>query len=450
MMSLKKSVAFLTLGCKVNSYESIALEEEFKNSGYEIKNFDEIADVYIVNTCTVTNIADKKSRQMLHKAKKNNPNGIVVAMGCYVQAAHSNLENDDLVDLLVGNKDKLSVVNLVDEYFKGKILHKDIKKSDDVWEYEDISIFSAGDKTRANLKIQDGCNQFCTYCIIPYVRGRNRSRAEESILKEATRLVENGFKEIVLTGIHIGSYGLDITGKKELIQLLRKLDSIDGDFRIRLGSIEPSLITEDFIETFLLLKKICPHFHLSLQSGSDSVLKRMNRAYNTKKYLDSVNMLKKYLDRPGITTDIIVGFPGETEKEFLETKEFVREVGFLKVHIFPYSKRDGTSAAKFKEHIDSNTKKRRVAELTNICEEVSNNFLQSFIGADERILIEESTNNIGEYYLSHTDRYIEVAVKKELLDKMEFKNKFFTAEKLSFIEYRENNSLPKMICNKLR
>lgn len=416
-----KSVAFLSLGCKVNAYETESIKEMFKNAGYEIRQFNEAADIYIVNTCTVTNIADRKSRQMLHRAKKLNPEAVVVAVGCYVQAPQSKLEDDDLVDILVGTRGKSSVLDLVEEYIRSNkerdFKHSVVKEGEENkdWSYDSGEVNAAGGKTRANIKIQDGCDQFCTYCIIPFVRGRIRSRDMESIIEETERLARAGYKEMVLTGIHIGSYGRDIDGESRMLALLTKLNEVEGDFRIRLGSVEPRLITEEFLQGLVKLKKVCPHFHLSLQSGSTTVLKRMNRHYSADEYLASVNLLKKYYDRPGITTDIIVGFPGESDEEFEETAAFVKKVGFLKVHVFPYSKRDGTYAAKMSEQVAPEIKKKREDRLIAICDEVAKEYLNSLNGDTERVLLEEEIKGREDYILGHTDRYIEVAVPKFLL-----------------------------------
>ncbi|MGP1403096.1 MAG: tRNA (N(6)-L-threonylcarbamoyladenosine(37)-C(2))-methylthiotransferase MtaB [Catonella sp.] len=426
-----KSVAFLSLGCKVNAYETESMKEMFKNANYEIRQFNEAADIYIVNTCTVTNIADRKSRQMLHRAKKLNPEAIVVAVGCYVQAPQSKLEEDDLVDILVGTRGKSSVLSLVEEYIRSEktrdFKHSVIKSGEENkdWSYDNTEVNDAGGKNRANIKIQDGCDQFCTYCIIPFVRGRIRSRDMESIVEETERLARAGFKEMVLTGIHIGSYGRDIDGESKMLELLTKLNNVEGDFRIRLGSVEPRLITEEFLEGLVKLKKVCPHFHLSLQSGSTTVLKRMNRHYSAEEYLNSVKLLKKYYDRPGITTDIIVGFPGETDEEFEETVAFVKEVGFLKVHVFPYSKRDGTYAARMNEQIAPEIKKKREDILIKVCEEVSEKYLESFNGDTEQVLLEEEIKGREDYIMAHTARYIEVAVPKMLISGRENADKEF-------------------------
>ena len=450
-----KSVAFLSLGCKVNAYETESIKEMFKNAGYEIRQFNEAADIYIVNTCTVTNIADRKSRQMLHRAKKLNPEAVVVAVGCYVQAPQSKLEDDDLVDILVGTRGKSSVLDLVEEYIRSNkerdFKHSVVKEGEENkdWSYDSGEVNAAGGKTRANLKIQDGCDQFCTYCIIPFVRGRIRSRDMESIIEETERLARAGYKEMVLTGIHIGSYGRDIDGESRMLALLTKLNEVEGDFRIRLGSVEPRLITEEFLQGLVKLKKVCPHFHLSLQSGSTAVLKRMNRHYSADEYLTSVNLLKKYYDRPGITTDIIVGFPGESDEEFEETAAFVKKVGFLKVHVFPYSKRDGTYAAKMSEQVAPEIKKKREDRLIAICEEVSKEYLESLNGDTERVLLEEEIKGREDYILGHTDRYIEVAVPKFMLKGREDADKEFIGVKELMASDASDKALSNMMIAKI-
>ena len=449
-----KSVAFLSLGCKVNAYETESIKEMFKNAGYEIRQFNEAADIYIVNTCTVTNIADRKSRQMLHRAKKLNPDAVVVAVGCYVQAPQSKLEDDDLVDILVGTRGKSSVLDLVEEYIRSNkerdFKHSVVKEGEENkdWSYDSGEVNAAGGKTRANIKIQDGCDQFCTYCIIPFVRGRIRSRDMESIIEETERLARAGYKEMVLTGIHIGSYGRDIDGESRMLALLTKLNKVEGDFRIRLGSVEPRLITEEFLQGLVKLKKVCPHFHLSLQSGSTTVLKRMNRHYSADEYLTSVNLLKKYYDRPGITTDIIVGFPGESDEEFEETAAFVKKVGFLKVHVFPYSKRDGTYAAKMSEQIAPEIKKKREDRLIAICDEVAKEYLDSFNGGSERVLLEEEIKGREDYILGHTDRYLEVAVPKFLLKGKEDADTEFIVVKELMVSDASDKALSNMMIAK--
>ena len=449
-----KSVAFLSLGCKVNAYETESIKEMFKNAGYEIRQFNEAADIYIVNTCTVTNIADRKSRQMLHRAKKLNPEAVVVAVGCYVQAPQSKLEDDDLVDILVGTRGKSSVLDLVEEYIRSNkerdFKHSVVKEGEENkdWSYDSGEVNAAGGKTRANIKIQDGCDQFCTYCIIPFVRGRIRSRDMESIIEETERLARAGYKEMVLTGIHRGSYGRDIDGESRMLALLTKLNKVEGDFRIRLGSVEPRLITEEFLQGLVKLKKVCPHFHLSLQSGSTTVLKRMNRHYSADEYLTSVNLLKKYYDRPGLTTDIIVGFPGESDEEFEETASFVKKVGFLKVHVFPYSKRDGTYAAKMSEQIAPEIKKKREDRLIAICDEVAKEYLDSFNGGSERVLLEEEIKGREDYILGHTDRYLEVAVPKFLLKGKEDADTEFIVVKELMVSDASDKALSNMMIAK--
>ena len=408
-----KTVAFMSLGCKVNSYETSSMMEEFKKSGYEIREFNDKADVYVVNTCTVTNIADRKSRQMIHRARKTNPEAIVVACGCYVQAPQSDLENDPLVDILVGTREKADVVGMVESYAAdretGDYKHSVIKtgEENEIWNYEELPLSDAGGRARAEVKIQDGCNQYCSYCIIPFVRGRSRSRDLSSAVNEVRSLVERGFKEIVLTGVHIGSYGKDFDGNEHLTDLLGEIVSIDGDFRVRLGSVEPRLISEDFVKFISRADKICPHFHMSLQSGSDTVLKRMNRHYTTAEFERSVDLLRSYLDRPGITTDIITGFPGETEEEFSETMRFAEKIGFLKVHTFPYSRRTGTYADKMPGQLTEAVKKAREKELMELCDEQAKKYLSQFDGESARLILEEKK---GEVMIGHTDRYIEVSV----------------------------------------
>lgn len=411
-----RSVAFLSLGCKVNAYETESIEESFKKAGYNIKSFDEPADVYVINTCTVTNIADRKSRQMLHRAKKMNPGAVVVAVGCYVQAPQSELEEDSLVDILVGNRGKGEVLNLVEMYLdSGRRLdlkHNVIKSGEenDNWAYEEQEVDEAGGHTRANIKIQDGCNQFCSYCIIPYVRGRIRSRNEDDIINEVRSLSEKGYKEMVLTGIHIGSFGLDVDGKSHMEELLKKIEEVPGDFRVRLGSVEPRLISESFVKTVAESHKICPHFHMSLQSGCDTVLKRMNRHYTTAEFERSVDLLRTYLDRPGITTDIITGFPGETEEEFEETVAFTEKIGFLKVHTFPYSRRAGTYADRMPGQLTEQVKKEREKRLITVADAAAERYISSFAGDSERVLPEEKMKDRDDLIIGHSDRYIEVAV----------------------------------------
>lgn len=408
---IKRKVGVLSLGCKVNSYETDAIIKLFKNANYEIVGFNEKADVYVVNTCTVTNIADRKSRQMLHRAKKNNENAIVVAMGCYVQASKEDIKKDLSVDIIIGNNKKNMVVELVEEYFKNN--QKKISVLEEISNnYEELEIENVNEKTRAYIKIQDGCNQFCTYCIIPYVRGRVRSRDKENIVREVIRLSQNGYKEIVLTGIHISSYGNDLQDNDiNLLTLILELCKIQGIERIRLGSLEPRIITEDFARLLSKEEKFCPHFHLSLQSGCDETLKRMNRKYTTTEYFNKVNILRKYFKNPAITTDIIVGFPKETKEEFEQTKIFLEKIGFSSIHIFKYSVRKGTKAEKMTGQIDEQTKIKRSKELMKLEQQMKNKYQESFYNNIEKVLFEEEieVNNI-KYQIGHNERYIKIAV----------------------------------------
>ena len=364
------------LGCKVNSYETEAMRQLLEAAGYDIVEFGkESADVYIINTCTVTNIADRKSRQMLHKAKKDNPNAVVVAAGCYVQEAGEKLLEDSAVDIIVGNNKKGQIVEVLDEYFKGKDTDSfiDINKTK---EYERLAISGSEIHTRAYIKIQDGCNQFCTYCIIPFARGRVRSRSLEDIVSEVNKLAESGCHEIVITGIHLSSYGLDfdnteynaqpVPNAERLLQVIEAIDKVDGIERIRLGSLEPRIITDAFLTRLSAVKKICPHFHLSLQSGCDATLRRMNRRYDTEEFSDGVDKIRKYFDRPAITTDVIVGFPGETDEEFAVTKKYLEKIKFFEMHVFKYSRRKGTIADRMENQVADSIKSARSDELIEL------------------------------------------------------------------------------------
>lgn len=419
---MSRTVAFLTLGCKVNSYETDAMEQLFRESGYEIKNFSEEASVYVINTCTVTNIADRKSRQMIHRAKKNNPNGIVVAVGCYVQAAKETLEADEMIDIVIGNNQKKQIVAAVEQYRNNKAdtfeFMIDINKTD---EFEELEISMAGEKTRAYLKIQDGCNQFCSYCIIPFVRGRIRSRSQIDIVNETKRLAEQGFKEIVLTGIHLSSYGVDLLEDtdfvrhhgKPIVDLVQALSGVEGIERIRLGSLEPRIITEEFAQSLSNNKKFCPHFHLSLQSGCNDTLKRMNRKYSAEEYYDKCVLLRKYFDNPAITTDVIVGFPGETESEFLETEQFLLKVKLSQMHIFKYSKRKGTKAEAMENQVAEAIKNARSNRLIALGKISKMEYEELFINTEQQILIEEEfTYDNKNYYIGHSERYVKIAIPK--------------------------------------
>lgn len=424
-----KSVALHNLGCKVNSYEMDVIRQKLQQNGYSIVPFDEYADIYIVNTCSVTNIADRKSRQMLHQAKKRNPQAIVVATGCYVQAGVEQAKEDESVDLIVGNNKKSQIVEIIEKYEKNRqdktLGGTTIIDINATAEYEEMRLVNTGEHTRAYIKIQDGCNQFCSYCIIPYTRGRVRSRKEEDIVKEVKGLVEEGFREIVVTGIHISSYGMDFDGKKNpaagaafdyhrLLAVLIKLNQIEGLERIRLGSLEPRIITEEFLKELLQVEKLCPHFHLSLQSGCDETLKRMNRHYTTGEYLEKVELLRRYYHLPAITTDVITGFPGETEEEFDQTKKFLEQVEFYEMHVFPYSMRKGTVAAGRRDQIADEIKKKRSSILLEMEQQQSRKYRQLHIGTRQKVLFEEPKTIDGvTYQIGHTERYVKVAIQAE-------------------------------------
>ena len=423
---MKKTVAFCTLGCKVNQYETDAMRGSFEAEGYEVKEFSQEASVYVINTCTVTNMADRKSRQMMHRAKKKNPDGIIVAVGCYVQAAKEQLEEDTLIDLVIGNNMKSQVVQIVEQYIQDNRHTEDrdayVADIAHSHEYETMHIEMVSEHTRAYIKIQDGCNQFCSYCIIPYARGRVRSRKMEDILQEVRNLTANGYKEIVLTGIHISSYGLDFEHTADeqedygpfmnsaLIDLIEELSGIEGLERIRLGSLEPRIITENFVRRLCKVPQICPHFHLSLQSGCDETLKRMNRHYTTALYLEKCGILRQYFDRPALTTDVIVGFPGETEEEFAQTERFLETVHFSDMHIFKYSKRRGTKAADMPNQIDPQIQSVRSEKLIALGERMKDDFLEACKDQEQIVLIEEETEIDGTKYMTgHSKNYIRCA-----------------------------------------
>ena len=423
---MKKTVAFCTLGCKVNQYETDAMRGSFEAEGYEVKEFSQEASVYVINTCTVTNMADRKSRQMMHRAKKKNPDGIIVAVGCYVQAAKEQLEEDTLIDLVIGNNMKSQVVQIVEQYIQDNRHTEDrdayVADIAHSHEYETMHIETVSEHTRAYIKIQDGCNQFCSYCIIPYARGRVRSRKMEDILQEVRNLTANGYKEIVLTGIHISSYGLDFEHTADeqedygpfknsaLIDLIEVLSGIEGLERIRLGSLEPRIITENFVRRLCKVPQICPHFHLSLQSGCDETLKRMNRHYTTALYLEKCGILRQYFDRPALTTDVIVGFPGETEEEFAQTERFLETVHFSDMHIFKYSKRRGTKAADMPDQIDPQLQSVRSEKLIALGKKMKDDFLEVCKDQEQIVLIEEETEIDGTKYMTvHSKNYIRCA-----------------------------------------
>jgi len=411
-----RKAAFHNLGCKVNSYETEAMQQLLEDAGYEIVPFREGADVYIINTCSVTNVADRKSRQMLHRAKKMNPSAAVVAVGCYVQAAGAELKKDEAVDLIVGNNQKKDLVQILDDYFadhenSGEIL--DIGHSQ---EYEELHIRRIADHTRAFIKVQDGCNQFCSYCIIPYTRGRVRSRRPEDIEHEVRGIAEAGYKEIVLTGIHLSSYGVDFKDeqKENLLTLIKRLDQIPGIERLRLGSLEPRIVTREFAKELARMRTICPHFHLSLQSGCDATLKRMNRRYNAAEYQACCEILREEFDNPAITTDVIVGFPGETEEEFAETERFLKAIHFYEMHIFKYSRRAGTRAADMPDQVPEGIKSVRSDILLALEKQQSLEYRGRFLGTEEEILLEEPIEIDGtKYMMGHTRQYVKGAVPYE-------------------------------------
>lgn len=410
---MSKKVAFHTLGCKVNTYETDAMEQMLLSHGYEIVSFENQADIYIINTCSVTNMADRKSRQMLHKAKKKNPNAVVVAAGCYVQAAPKEVLADAGVDLVIGNNRKQDLVQILEDYFKE---HReeaviDINKEQ---EYEELELDFVSDHTRAYIKVQDGCNQFCSYCIIPYTRGRVRSRAKQDVISEIKRIAKNGTKEVVLTGIHLSSYGKDLKDGTDLLDLIKAVQEVDGIQRIRLGSLEPRIITLEFAQELRKLDKFCPHFHLSLQSGCEATLKRMNRHYTPEEYYEKCELLREVFEHPAITTDVIAGFPGETEEEFEETYKFLEKVNFYEMHVFKYSKRKGTRAAEMENQVPEPIKTKRSNILLELTRECSKRYRSFWIGREVNVLLEEKIVLDGEVYtVGHTKEYVKAAVKGE-------------------------------------
>ena len=423
------SVAFHNLGCKVNSYELDVVQQNFIKKGYSVVPFDQIADVYVINTCSVTNIADRKSRQMLHRAKEKNPKAVVVALGCYVETDGDGVSKDPAIDLAVGNHEKRNTAELVEAFLRDGSLPAQIRALE-AKEYEDMCLTHTGEHTRAYIKIQDGCDQYCSYCVIPYARGHVRSRGIPQICKEIEGLVKEGYREVVLTGIHISSYGIDFTKETEaamegipeekvrygrgyslFLSLVEQIHKIEGLERIRLGSLEPQVVTEEFAKRISALPKVCPHFHLSLQSGCDETLRRMNRRYTTEDFRKAVGRLRRYYADPAITTDVITGFPGETEEEFAKTKAFLSEIRFFEMHIFPYSLRKGTAAEKLEGHLTNAVKKQRSEELFAVERSDSLAYRRSFLGTRQTVLLEEC-KRIGErdYMIGHTERYIKAAV----------------------------------------
>ena len=407
-MNNYKKVAFVTLGCKTNQYESNAMAQKFLEKNYNICNLEEKPDIVIVNTCTVTNIADRKSRQLLRRMKEDNPNAITVAAGRYVQVAKDKVDDIEEIDLSIGNAEKKDIVDIVENYIYQNKKVNQIFDINNEKEFSEMGTITYTEKTRATIKIQDGCNNFCTYCLIPYARGRIRSRKKENILKEVEEIAKKGIKEIVLTGIHIDSYGLDFKENYRLIDLLEDMNKVEGIKRIRLGSLEPSLITEDFAQRLSKLDKICNHFHLSLQSGCDETLKRMNRKYTTSEFREVAQRLRKYFKDVNLTTDVIVGFPGETEEEFNKTYEFLKEIKFYKMHIFKYSKREGTPASKMKNQVDGNIKEERSQKLIELSDKNQTEYNQMYFSKPQEVLFEEQKDGT---WTGYTTNYVKVLYK---------------------------------------
>lgn len=409
-----KKVALHNLGCKVNAYETEAMQEMLEHAGYEIVPFQEGADIYVINTCTVTNIADRKSRQMLHRARKMNPDAVVVAAGCYVQAQAEKQVIDPCIDIVLGNNKKQDLLTALQAYEEA---HGDLREVIDInhtKEYENLHLTKQGEHTRAYIKVQDGCNQFCSYCIIPYARGRVRSRAKEDVVAEVTDLAKNGYQEVVLTGIHLSSYGIDFENEDNLLSLIRAVHEIEGIKRIRLGSLEPRIITEEFVQAIAALPKMCPHFHLSLQSGCNETLKRMNRRYTSEEFYEKCEILRKYFEKPALTTDVIVGFPQETEEEFETTYEFLKKICFYEAHIFKYSKREGTKAAVMQGQIPEQIKAKRSARLIELGEKNRRAYEESFLGKTVEVLVEEKSDVNGkEMWTGHTKEYMKIALESE-------------------------------------
>lgn len=417
----KYTVSFTTLGCKVNQFETEAMTELLEKEGFEVLPSGENSDIYIINTCAVTKESERKSRQFINKAKRINPNAMVVAVGCSVQLNGEKLNKETDVDIIIGTKHKGNIGKLLKEKLNDlEYKAYDIEEFYGREDFEELKISTVHDKTRANIKIQDGCSQYCSYCIIPYVRGPIRSRNHNDIVDEIKKVAANGYKEIVLNGIHISSYGKDIQEHDALIKLIEDINKIEGIERIRLGSLEPKLITEDFIERYSKLDKVCDHFHLSLQSGSDSVLRRMNRKYTTTEYKNNVEIIRKFMPYAGITTDIIVGFPGETEEEFNETLNFVKTIQFSRIHVFKYSVREGTKAAEMSDQIDDSIKATRSKILIDLANSISNDFMEQFIGKDMSILVE--TQNKENIFEGYTRNYLKVLLKSDINIKNEIVN----------------------------
>ena len=412
-MTESLKAAFLTLGCKVNQYETDAMRELLEAAGYDIVDFKERADVYIINTCSVTNIADRKSRQMIHRARKKNPDAVVVAAGCYVQAAENELKEKGIADVLIGNNKKKDIVRILEEYFQKGEKTAEVLDISCTNEYESLTIHKINEHTRAYIKIQDGCNQFCSYCIIPYTRGRIRSKQPEDVIREIRALAREGYKEVVLTGIHLSSYGMDFPeeNRTDLLAVIENVQEIDGIERIRLGSLEPRIITEEFAQGLKKCSKVCPHFHLSLQSGCDETLKRMNRKYTTEEYKKALAILRDTFEHPALTTDVIVGFAGETEEEFEKTRAYLEEINLYEMHIFKFSVRKGTRAERMPGQVPEDVKTKRSAVLLAMTERHKKDFEQWYIGRKEKVLLEEMVEINGTKYMQgHTERYVKVVV----------------------------------------
>ena len=405
---MEKTVAFYTLGCKVNQYETNAMEQQFIQNGYKIVENTEKADIYVINTCTVTNMADRKSRQMLRRVKEINQSAVIVVCGCYAQVAKKELEQIPEVDIILGINEKNNIVQIVEEYLANKdniIEVADVSKQKEFLDFGDVTYT---EKNRAVIKVQDGCNMFCSYCLIPYARGRIRSRKIENVVSEIEKIAKQGIKEVVITGIHVASYGKDFDNENiRLINLLEEINKIEGIERIRLSSLEPTIVDEKFAQRLAKLEKICDHFHLSLQSGCDATLKRMNRKYTTARYKEATEILRKYYSNANFTTDVIVGFPGETNEEFNQTYKFLKEIGFYKMHIFKYSPRKGTVAEKLPNQVDGNIKEERSRKLIELSNNMQNEKNSQYIGKTVKVLFEEYEN---EYYKGHTTNYMVVKV----------------------------------------
>lgn len=412
---MKKKVALHNLGCKVNAYEVEAMQQLLEKAGYEIVPFTEGADVYLINTCTVTNIADRKSRQMLHKAKKMNPDAIVVAAGCYAQADTEKLKEDNAVDLILGNNQKTQIVEVLKEYEKEHSKQVQVIEINHTKEYEELSIEQTAEHVRAYIKVQDGCNQFCTYCIIPFARGRVRSRKIADVLREVETLASKGYKEVVLTGIHLSSYGVDFSKeeRESLLSLIQAVSKVEGIQRIRLGSLEPRIITEEFLEGIVATGKVCPHFHLSLQSGCNKTLKNMNRRYSAQEYAEKCELIRKYYPALALTTDVIVGFPMETEEDFEESYEFVKNIHFYETHIFKYSRRHGTKAAAMDGQLTEAVKTQRSEKLLELHDIRAKEYEEAMIGKTIELLLEEEIEEDGKmWYVGHSREYVRAVIEK--------------------------------------